>query len=224
MKARIENEQVKVYGTLPKDFKHYLNFAEADESLLKSEGFYDLITPEYKPEKQRLGDIYFDEENEIFTYPVIDLTSEELEEEMIRQIESMADSAESRIDMKLLVKLLSDKLTAATDEEAIEFKSLYKPYRVGVRVEKGDRFYYPLNDKLYQVVQGHTTQLHYKPDENITLYKEVLPPDTIGPWVQPLGAGYEYHMGDKVTHKGSTWESTINNNVWEPGVYGWMKV
>jgi len=224
MKARIENEQVKVYGTLPKDFKHYLNFAEADEALLKSEGFYDLITPGYDTEKQRLGEIFFDEEKEIFTYPVLDLSAEEIEEELIQQIESMADSAESRIDMKLLVKLLSDKLTAATDEEAIEFKSLYKPYRVGVRVEKGDRFYYPLNDKLYQVVQGHTTQLHYKPDENITLYKEVLPPDTIGPWVQPLGAGYEYHMGDKVTHKGSTWESTINNNVWEPGVYGWMKV
>ena len=224
MKARIENEQVKVYGTLPKDFKHYLNFAEADESLLKSEGFYDLITPEYDPEKQRLGDIFFDEEKEIFIYPVVDLTSEELEEEMIQQIESMADSAESRIDMKLLLKLLSDKLTAATDEEAIEFKSLYKPYRVGVRVEKGDRFYYPLNDKLYQVVQGHTTQLHYRPDENITLYKEVLPPDTIGAWVRPIGDGYQYHVGEKVTHNGKTWICAVPNNVWEPGVYGWDEV
>jgi len=221
MKARIENEQVKVYGTLPKDFMHYLNFAEADEALLKLEGFYDLITPEYDPEKQRLGDIYFDEVNEIFTYPVINLTSEELEEELIRKIESMADSAESRIDMKLLLKLLSDKLTAASDEEAIEFKSLYKPYRVGVRVEQGDRFYYPLNDKLYQVVQGHTTQLQYRPDENITLYKEILPPDTIGAWVPPLGDGYQYQVGDKVTHIGKTWISKVPDNVWEPGIYGW---
>jgi len=221
MKARIENEQVKVYGTLPKDFKHYLNFAQADEALLKSEGFYDVITPEYDTESQRLGDIFFDEENEIFTYPVIDLSPAEIEEELIRGIEALANSAESKVDMRLIVKLLSDKLTMATDEEALEFKSLYKPYRVGVRVEKGDRFYYPLNDKLYQVVQGHTTQLQYRPDENITLYKEVLPPDAIGLWVPPLGDGYQYQVGDKVTHNGKTWISTAENNVWEPGVYGW---
>ena len=27
--------------------------------------------------------------------------------------------------------------------------------------------------------------------------------------------------GDRVTHGGRTWVSTIDNNVWEPGVYGW---
>ena len=26
--------------------------------------------------------------------------------------------------------------------------------------------------------------------------------------------------GDKVTHNGATWISTVDNNVWEPGVYG----
>ena len=26
--------------------------------------------------------------------------------------------------------------------------------------------------------------------------------------------------GDRVTHKGKTWESTIDNNVWEPGAAG----
>ena len=28
-------------------------------------------------------------------------------------------------------------------------------------------------------------------------------------------------MGDKVTRKDKTWVSTANDNVWEPGVYGW---
>ena len=32
-----------------------------------------------------------------------------------------------------------------------------------------------------------------------------------------------YKKGDKVTHNGSTWVSTVDNNVWEPGVYGWEK-
>ena len=33
-----------------------------------------------------------------------------------------------------------------------------------------------------------------------------------------------YQKGDKVTHNGKTWESTADNNVWEPGVYGWTEV
>ena len=33
-----------------------------------------------------------------------------------------------------------------------------------------------------------------------------------------------YAKGDKVTHNGKTWQSTTDNNVWEPGVYGWEEV
>ena len=43
-------------------------------------------------------------------------------------------------------------------------------------------------------------------------------------WKQPIGSEDAYHVGDKVTHNGKTWESLIDNNVWEPGVYGWMEV
>ena len=32
--------------------------------------------------------------------------------------------------------------------------------------------------------------------------------------------GEVWKKGDKVTHKGKTWESLIDNNVWEPGVVG----
>lgn len=30
-----------------------------------------------------------------------------------------------------------------------------------------------------------------------------------------------YSNGDKATHNGKTWTSDLDNNVWEPGVYGW---
>jgi hypothetical protein len=30
--------------------------------------------------------------------------------------------------------------------------------------------------------------------------------------------------GDKVLHNEETWVSIIDNNVWEPGVYGWDKL
>ena len=46
--------------------------------------------------------------------------------------------------------------------------------------------------------------------------------DTSGailPWVQPDSTN-PYAKGDKVTHIGKTWESLVDNNVWEPGAVG----
>lgn len=33
-----------------------------------------------------------------------------------------------------------------------------------------------------------------------------------------------YSLGAKVSHKEKHWTSTVANNVWEPGVYGWEEV
>lgn len=46
---------------------------------------------------------------------------------------------------------------------------------------------------------------------------------TAAPWQQPEGAHDAYKKGAEVSHKGSVWTSDVDNNVWEPGVYGWTK-
>lgn len=33
-----------------------------------------------------------------------------------------------------------------------------------------------------------------------------------------------YKIGDEVTHNDKNWMSMIDNNVWEPGVYGWTEI
>jgi len=40
-------------------------------------------------------------------------------------------------------------------------------------------------------------------------------------WVQPTGAHDAYALGAIVAHNGQLWISTVDANVWEPGVYGW---
>jgi hypothetical protein len=40
-------------------------------------------------------------------------------------------------------------------------------------------------------------------------------------WVQPTGAHDTYTTGDIVTYQEALWISTIANNSWAPGVYGW---
>ena len=42
-------------------------------------------------------------------------------------------------------------------------------------------------------------------------------------WSQPVTAADAYLAGDIVEHDGATWESTLNGNVWEPGVSGWRR-
>lgn len=41
-------------------------------------------------------------------------------------------------------------------------------------------------------------------------------------WNQPTGAHDAYPIDAKVTHNLQHWTSTVDANVWEPGVYGWV--
>jgi hypothetical protein len=81
MKARNENNGIKVYPNLPNDWGNILNFPQADVETIEAEGFFDLIEPEINPVTQRLGAIYFNEEDNVFTYQVIEKTQPEIDYE-----------------------------------------------------------------------------------------------------------------------------------------------
>lgn len=42
-------------------------------------------------------------------------------------------------------------------------------------------------------------------------------------WTQPVGATDAYHKGDIVSFDNKLWISEVDNNVWQPGVYGWSE-
>lgn len=67
-------------------------------------------------------------------------------------------------------------------------------------------------------------QADWTPDVSSSLFAKVLIPDenVVSEWEQPDSTN-PYMTGDKVTHNGKTWISTCDNNVWEPGVYGWTE-
>lgn len=48
-------------------------------------------------------------------------------------------------------------------------------------------------------------------------------PDEGADWEQPGGAHDAYLRGDIVEHENKFWASTIDYNVWEPGVSGWRE-
>lgn len=83
-------------------------------------------------------------------------------------------------------------------------------------------------EQKYECIQSHTSQEGWEPHATPALWKaHDEGGDGIPVWSQPTGAQDAYKMGDKVHYPdadGPVYESTADNNVWEPGVYGWEQV
>lgn len=122
-----------------------------------------------------------------------------------------------------LHKTIMAGISMVDDEQALEGKELFPCWDASTAYEAGSRVRY--NDTLYKCLQAHTAQETWTPTVAPSLWAKVLtdPSGSILPWEQPESTN-PYMTGDKVTHNGKTWVSDIDNNVWEPGVYGWSEV
>lgn len=109
------------------------------------------------------------------------------------------------------------------DSEAVETPMLFEKWEKNKNYQINKRICY--NNKIYKVLQAHTSQSDWTPDVAVSLFAQVLIPDpeVIVQWVQPDSTN-PYMAGDKVSHNEKIWESIIDNNVWQPGVYGWNEV
>lgn len=119
------------------------------------------------------------------------------------QVETMADSLE--------------------DEEALKVVELFPKWAENKVYAIGDRVRY--EGILYKCLIAHTSQSDWIPSDAVSLWATVLIPDPeiIPEWEQPESTN-PYMKGDKVKHLNRTWVSDIDNNVWEPSIYGWSEV
>lgn len=230
MKAKNENGKITTYTVLPSQYRSAtLNvlggFEKMGADIHKSEGFFDVVEPAHNPDTQKLGAIYFDAAKQQFTYPVTDKTDTELKAE----IEARLDALDAQIDfaaVKRLLQHVAAPLLSApgtlTEQQIADAASIYPQWRPGVVYKVQDRI--SRNGKLMEVIQAHTSQADWLPENLPALYKVFTPAGAIADWVQPLGAHDAYQIGDRVKHAGKTWESTAASNTWEPGVYGWIEI
>lgn len=114
-----------------------------------------------------------------------------------------------------------EKMSAnATDEEALDNIMAFPKWEVDRVYFLDERVRY--KDVLYKVLQQHTSQEDWTPDVAVSLFVKVSI-EEYPDWVQPQGAHDAYNKGDKVTHKEKHWVSDVDNNTWEPSVYGWTE-
>ena len=121
---------------------------------------------------------------------------------------------------KVIRAAMDAAAAALTDDEALKAAALYPAWSAQDTYDAGERVRF--DGTLYKCLQPHAAQADWTPTAAPSLWAKVLVSDTGEPlpWEQPESTN-PYMQGDKVTHGGKTWVSTIDNNVWEPGVYGW---
>lgn len=113
-----------------------------------------------------------------------------------------------------------------TDEKAMEVADLYPEWAAMKAYPENEIVKYGVNadgeTQLYKVIQVHTSQADWTPDTAASLYKKIgFTDEGVSIWTQPLGATDTYMKGDVVSFENQLWKSTVDNNVWQPGVYGW---
>lgn len=109
------------------------------------------------------------------------------------------------------------------DEDALDAVELFQAWQANHQYAAGERVRWP--GGLYRCIQGHMSQAGWTPDAAPSLWARVLIPDPeqIPDWIRPDSTN-PYAKGNKVRHNGKVWISTIDGNVWEPGIYGWEEV
>lgn len=127
----------------------------------------------------------------------------------------------SRKKLDAIINALITLREHADDETALESIDVYPEwhdataYEVGKRVRDGEN--------LYKCVQAHTSQVGWEPHNVPALWTHVSIEEW-AEWVQPTGVQDSYANGDKVAYNGEHYISEVDNNVWAPDVYGWIKV
>lgn len=135
----------------------------------------------------------------------------------------MSDIISKAQKLRVTIEGLSSHLD---DSDAMENVELFPSWQNESVCKTGDRVRH--NGILYKVTQEHTSQSDWTPDTAVSLFAKVLPGQDgteIGEWVQPDSTN-GYMTGDRVTYNGKTYESLIDNNVWDPESYpaGWKEV
>lgn len=156
-----------------------------------------------------------------------DMTTEELA--AMQDAAAQAEAEEKRRPLtveEVYAMLIAQQINTLTvdDNTAQRMTEFYPEWSAGQAYTAGYKVQY--GGKLWRCVQAHTSQADWNPVDAPSLWAEVLAGQdgtAIGEWVQPDSTN-PYMRGDKVNYNGKLYESEVDNNVWEPGVYGWVEI
>jgi hypothetical protein len=128
----------------------------------------------------------------------------EIEGELKEQETLQKQKEQTTLAIKLIAPTFSDEVLS-------QVPLLIDEWAVGVDYV-ADKSVVRYEDAVYRVITSHRSQADWTPDVALSVFSRVSRPGEIPAWKHG-----SYTKGMKVTHNGFTWESVIDNNVWEPG-------
>lgn len=149
----------------------------------------------------------------------------------IDKLDNIVKELEKGIKTVFETFVLSKDLSKEQKENIL---NQYKPYQIGKNYEENEKFTY--KDKVYEVIQAHTSQTTWLPEATPALYREYLnveiqnqdgsKTEVVKEFKQPTGAHDAYNKGDKVLFKGKIYKSKIDANTFSPEQFadGWEEV
>lgn len=142
-----------------------------------------------------------------------------------RALEQLAVSPEEVGALQNQLEMITESLS---DEMALQCVLLFPEWNAEKSYEVGNRVRY--EGGFFRCLQAHDAQADWMPNVAPSLWANLLiDPTDPEPqdWVQPDSTN-GYMQGDKVVHNGLTYESQVDNNVWEPGAAGteslWIEI
>jgi len=157
--------------------------------------------------------------------------TDEVDEEIAKKAPAVPLTADDKLDF--IIALLcgsemgislsmtpNDILSTTPSKSLVDASTDGSAWKPGMMLTAGSTCVY--NEKTYTVVQTHVSQAGWDPVTTLHNLFETVKEEN-APWEQPQ-AHNPYMKGAKVTYNGDSWVSDIDNNVWAPGVYGWIKL
>ena len=113
-----------------------------------------------------------------------------------------------------------------TDEQAVAVPALFDSWKPGIEVVVDQRL--ERNEKLYKVLQPHTTQEGWEPENTPALFVEVAKEGEYREIKDNMLSTEAFAKDEIGWYQTETnlYKSLIDNNVWTPNTYptGWEKV
>lgn len=159
--------------------------------------------------------------NPIFTYYLYDEKTNTTEFRIEETSEPTPEQPSYELPTEYDTLMLYTAQFVVTDDVALTIPDIYPEWSAdSVAYKLNEKVRY--NDLLYKCLTAHTSQASWTPTDASSLWVRIDDPAEEWPeWRQPTGSTDAYAKGAKVAHNSKHWVSNVDNNTWEPGVYGW---
>ena len=163
MIANTINEVIKIYNKIPKVFElkpNVFGYDKLEESVHYEDGFRELVKPTLE-ENQYLSNLYFDNDNDYFTYEVITLSEEEISEKKQNEELSRYQTRQSRGLQRYLNLCAEFRIAKESGSITPEFYETLEDTLEPVRTELVNGQFITAKRKLIEIGSSIVTQELY---------------------------------------------------------------